>query len=244
MAPIEFEKQIKERLEERKIQPAANSWDNVKNRIDIPAKEKKSGVIRYAVAATVVGILFSFFWMVNQSGNQSLENQPLVDNPVEREEESKRTEETEPELALPPIQITEASVFEKEKEFEEQQIEEILTEDHELALEIQQTKPEGESLDFDTEQRIDQKIAEVIAQVKFLEDNKESVTDAEVDSLLRNAQEELVAESAVQNEQDIDATALLAGVEDELNETFRDQVFERLKNGFVKVRTAVADRNN
>ena len=104
--------------------------------------------------------------------------------------------------------------------------------------------PEGESLDVHTELRIDQKIAEVVAQVEFLEDNKEDVTDAEVDSLLRNAQEDLMAERAMQDEQGVDATALLAGVEDELNESFRDQVFERLKNGFVKVRTAVADRNN
>lgn len=243
MAPIEFEKQIKERLEERKIQPSGDAWGNVKNRIDIPAKEKKSGIFRYAVAATIVGILFSFFWMVNQSGDQSMENQPIVDNPVEREEESKRTEGAEPNPVVPAIQITETSVSEKENDFEEQQNEEILNEDHELALEIQQAIPQGEPMDFDTEQRIDQKIAEVVAQVKFLEDNKESVTEAEVDSLLKNAQEELVAESSVQNDQGINATALLAGVEDELNKTFRDQVFERLKNGFVKVRTAVADRN-
>ena len=77
-----------------------------------------------------------------------------------------------------------------------------------------------------------------------MEDGKESVTDAEVDSLLRHAQRELLADKAFNESNGVDAQELLAGVEDELNKSFRDQVFEKHKNGFVKVRTAVADRNN
>jgi len=38
--------------------------------------------------------------------------------------------------------------------------------------------------------------------------------------------------------------ALLTEVEGELDQSFRDQIFEKLKSGFLKVRTAVADRNN
>jgi len=33
-------------------------------------------------------------------------------------------------------------------------------------------------------------------------------------------------------------------VEGELDISFREQIFESLKTGFLKVRTAVADRNN
>jgi len=35
----------------------------------------------------------------------------------------------------------------------------------------------------------------------------------------------------------------LAEVEDELDESFRDQIFDALKTGYLKLRTAVADRN-
>ena len=35
----------------------------------------------------------------------------------------------------------------------------------------------------------------------------------------------------------------LTEVEDELDQSFRDQIFDSLKEGFLKVRTAVADRN-
>ena len=243
MAPIEFEKQIKERMEEREIKPSADAWDNIKNKIDIPPKQKKSGFVRYAVAASIIGILFTVVWMANQADDQSLEQFPIVDNQSENKEESIQEDVTIPVQESSPTKITKTDVAGNEV-FEEQQDVSITTEEQELALEIQQAKPEGEPLDLQTELRIDQKIAEVVAQVKILEDNKEAVTDAEVESLLKNAQEELMAERAEQNAQGVDATALLAGVEDELNKSFRDQVFERLKNGFVKVRTAVADRNN
>ncbi len=42
----------------------------------------------------------------------------------------------------------------------------------------------------------------------------------------------------------MDATALLNVVEFELETSFRDKVFEALGDGFEKVITSVADRNN
>ena len=46
------------------------------------------------------------------------------------------------------------------------------------------------------------------------------------------------------NPETVDAMALLAEAETEMDQTFREQLFIKLKNGFNKVRTAVADRNN
>jgi hypothetical protein len=46
------------------------------------------------------------------------------------------------------------------------------------------------------------------------------------------------------NTQKIDASALLMDVELELEQSFRDKVFEMLGEGFIKIRTAVSERNN
>jgi hypothetical protein len=70
------------------------------------------------------------------------------------------------------------------------------------------------------------------------------VTDAELDSLLRNAQEAIVREQLFNTDKTVNAIALLTEVEDELDQSFRTQIFQSLKTGFLKVRTAVADRNN
>ena len=70
------------------------------------------------------------------------------------------------------------------------------------------------------------------------------ITDAEIDSLLRAAQQELFTDKILNSEGKVDAMALLTEVEEELDDSFRDQIFEALKQGYLKVRTAVADRNN
>lgn len=95
------------------------------------------------------------------------------------------------------------------------------------------------------EQMINDKVAELVTQVDVLEQySTVTVTDAEVDSLLKWAQEEILRENLFKTNTTVDATVLLAAVEDELDQSFRDQIFNSLKAGFIKVRTAVAERNN
>ncbi|MEO0336704.1 MAG: hypothetical protein AAF202_09925, partial [Pseudomonadota bacterium] len=94
------------------------------------------------------------------------------------------------------------------------------------------------------EELIDKKLNEVLTEVALLEARNVEITDAEVDSLLYAAQRELLTNKIFQENESVDAAALLADVEDELDRTFRGHLFEKLKEGYFKVRTAVADRNN
>ena len=93
------------------------------------------------------------------------------------------------------------------------------------------------------EKIITDKVMEIVAQVDVLEQHSK-VTEAEVDSLLKRAQQEILQEKIFKTHTSVDALALLTAVEDELDQSFRDQIFNSLKAGFLKVRTAVADRNN
>ncbi len=102
---------------------------------------------------------------------------------------------------------------------------------------------EEESLWKAEEEIIDAKIADLVAQVEIMQQENYTVTDSEVDSMLRKAQREILMEKYLKESHTVDATALLLDVEDELEQSFRDQLFETLKSGFLKVRTAVADRN-
>jgi len=110
-------------------------------------------------------------------------------------------------------------------------------EDKNISNEIELPLKESDAL-------INSKILEVVAQVDMLEEQNESLTDVEVDSLLRKAQDEIMNDKLFRNDRSVDAMALLSEVENELDKSFRDQIFESLKSGFMKVRTAVADRNN
>ncbi len=90
---------------------------------------------------------------------------------------------------------------------------------------------------------IQDKIANVVAKIKDLQKNNIEVTDAEIDQLLMNAQRE-IATNKIMKSNAVSASALLQDVENELDENFKQRVFEALKKGFQKVRTAVVERDN
>ena len=63
--------------------------------------------------------------------------------------------------------------------------------------------------------------------------------------LLAKAQREIELQRILNNSNyKIDAAALLSDVESELERSFRDKVFDALGEGYQKIRTAVAERNN
>ncbi|WP_040281199.1 hypothetical protein [Psychroserpens damuponensis] len=89
------------------------------------------------------------------------------------------------------------------------------------------------------------KVDEVINQIKTLELKNGTVTDAEIENLLKQAERDILRDR-IYNEttRTVDADALLQDVEDDLEQSFRTRVFEGLKSGFESVKTAVAERNN
>lgn len=75
--------------------------------------------------------------------------------------------------------------------------------------------------------------------------NKE-ISEDEVDALLAQAASEISRGRKSQfysSNYEISANALLAEVEDEIYQSFKAKVFEVLKEGYLKAKTAVANRN-
>ena len=70
-----------------------------------------------------------------------------------------------------------------------------------------------------------------------------NVTDAEIEALLLLAEAELEEEPGQYASQTINPDDLLNEVEYELEQSFRDKVFEVIKDGFSKAKTAVANRD-
>jgi len=70
------------------------------------------------------------------------------------------------------------------------------------------------------------------------------ITDAEVDALLAEALTKIKGDrSAKSVSENIDANSLLLDVEMELEQSFREKVFDVLKEGYFKAKTAVVNRN-
>ncbi|WP_422859112.1 hypothetical protein ACOKFD_17645 [Flagellimonas sp. S174] len=240
-----FEKHIKEKLETRKINPSANAWEKISHELSTIQKPKRKRKYGYAIAAGFIGLLIAFgILLFNNEPNQN--TLPLVEEDSLPKEQLKK--EKSPEFKAQQTEVAK-SPEETLKESKYNTVSEK-TLINPVVIEIQETEqinrmPLKDSAVAISEDVINTKVNEVMNQVTLLEDMANAeITDAEVDSLLRAAQREILTDGLLNPEGKVDAMALLTEVEDELDESFRDQIFEALKQGYLKVRTAVADRNN
>ncbi|QCW99028.1 hypothetical protein FGM00_02430 [Aggregatimonas sangjinii] len=250
MAPNKFEKHIKKQLEEREIAPSSNAWERLSEQLDATAPpSKKSNVFWYGVAASFIGVLIVSVLYFGSGRPAAGTDIQIVDTYKEANEietittdarESKNEEVVvendrvaeQPSTVVKSLDINQVQAT-KNKTASVSEIEN--TQD----VVVKKTKAPK---DLKSE-IIEAKIIEIVAAADSLELGNTALTNAEVDSLLRNAQEELLRDKMFAQNGSVDAMALLAEVEDELDKTFRDQIFDSLKEGFFKVRTAVADRN-
>lgn len=251
MEPNKFEKHIKEQMQEREIQPTASAWERVSERLEAVPATKSNKFLWYAVAASFIGILIvsTLFF---QSEDKPLEgdvqivdtdkNESKQDGMISKEQiildEEQNFDDDNVSISSNEIVIPEKELNKGSSGLQNIDSDRIVLNDDEIK------KVAVYELLEDADNNIDLKIKEVLAQVALLEQNKASLTDVEVDSLLYEAQRQLLTEKIFKDNGSVDAMALLTEVEDELDQSFRDQIFDKLKSGFLKVRTAVADRNN
>jgi len=281
MAPIKFEENIREKLQERELTPSPDSWKKLQAQLEEVNPKKKRPFIWYAVAASLVSILVVGGFLLNNSstvpqefveveviepdtpvrGDIVKDAEIALEEVVEKKEAevvNKQVKKTSVETPRKSITLKSETLAQKETEqsiktiVEEvnqgvlTQKEQINTETAAVTNEIR-VKKEVEVMKEDIKKStfIDLKVKEVVAQVQNMQTQNNSVTAAEIDALLIKAQRELENQRLLESStKKIDATALLQSVESEMERGFRDRVFDMLGDGFNKVRTAVAERNN
>ncbi|MDC8003184.1 hypothetical protein POV27_03930 [Aureisphaera galaxeae] len=287
MAPIKFEENIREKLQERELQPSEGAWGKLESRLGTTTQEKKkSGYFWMAVAASFVGVLLIGSWLF--FGNDAKENQVANEDPIEKTiEANKSPEERNQEIITPnnndeqqlsvseeveevpvnkettlPIRTQEKKIVEEsgntterialqeqkvlESKNDERGKEELEMQDAIIPQDITNEETTAVTQVEQLEETfIQQKVDEVIQQVKEIQEKNSTVSAVEIDALLAKAQRDIATNRILNStHQKVDAQALLMDVEIELERSFRDRVFEALGDGFNKVRTAVAERNN
>ncbi len=237
MAKDSVEKKIREVLHERTMPPSENAWSKIEDQLGSPSELNKKGYWAYGIAAGFIGILFVSIFFLSQPNAEITPTEEVV-NTTDNNTDVPNTLEIQESL-VEQTEITAEIVHKDPLQEKIQGANEV------LAQHIEQPKLLEEKMveDFVSLEKVDTKIAEVMTQVTILEQTQGVVSNATVDSLLRMAQKELLGERLLAESQTVDALALLSDVEDELNQSFRDQLFEKLKDGYVKVRSAIAYRN-
>lgn len=260
MAPIKQEEQIKDKLEKRSLQPSPESWATLANRLDVEQKIKNNSMFWwFGIAASIIGIVFVSAIYFN---NNSVENNTTIivetnDN-VTRQNENQQIKVSikDEEVAVEDVNpikndSNESKPTSTTKTIVSEENQTLNTLFHHEVVVQNENAPSQLPLDKVTDIKTstfsfeEQKIQDVVAQINNLKSTGNAVTDAEIDSLLKKAQKEILS-NRLYNEKTrtVDANALLQDVEEDLQQSFRSKVFEALQSGYESVRTAVAERNN
>lgn len=260
MAPIKFEENLRDKLEERSLQPSANSWSKLSDRLD---KEEKSGRKPWfgwlSIAAGLIIFLAIAIQVFGSKSAEEAEPQLVEEDVKEQKIDEKQPQFEEPNTIDLALEEETIEVNEKKSQSVDEPIirnyksvvKKSTKSDSQLAntgtkdntkLEKDQNRSDSNEV-LKTENQINtEAVAEALDAIKT---EKTIVTDKEVDSLLKVASKELFRNQLKkETSKTVDAKSLLEDVEEEMGQSFRSKVFEALKGSYETVKTAVAERNN
>lgn len=268
MAPIKLEDNIREKLEEREIQPSDEAWKKLNVELEESSSRKNNKIIWYAVAASVVGILLLASVFFNKTTDSSVETTEIVDVQSSEEEIKQEKDLFSPEMInSEEVAVQDIESEEPPKSIQKKETKRVFkTPPHQkndnpvLAINtkipseaIAKVSPsDNKKIDHTTQEDviknaeevfIDKRVDEVIAQVELLQSENTEVTKADIDALLANAKHQ-IEKHRVRSTKKVDPAALLGDVEWDLDRSFRDKVYNALNDGYDIIRTAVVERNN
>ena len=232
-----LEKHIKNKLEERTLRPSNEAWSKIAGQLDNKATNRKNyGWLSAAVIALLISLLGVFMF-----NNQEEPQTPIVLVP----ENSKLSNTKEGMLINDEVEITtnSAQVNSMEESIVNTSTNTPLTTDIETSLASNETpKQPFEVADsfmnksensFKDDALVNQKLNQVLLVVNQLENSNTEVSDAELDSLLLQAQREIFKERLNDSNRSVDAMALLNEVELELYDEATNPLFKQLKKAFL-----------
>lgn len=244
MALKNFEDQIKDKLDKRELPPSDAAWIKLSAELETGSVTGKRTVYIVAAASVLIGLITFSMVFFNHVGQLDGIEVRVVESP-------------KPDIGTK--EIPEKTIFQelpKENEYkvvEQQKIKKEIRDNKDLhetdvkPVSLDEPQIELSSLkvlSLNQQEIINSKIEEVFSQVALMEKENSNVTDEEVDSLLNRARQELFREKIFKDNYSVDGMALLADVESELDKSFREQIFNLLKDGYFKVKTTVAARKN
>ncbi|PBJ11823.1 hypothetical protein [Flavobacterium sp. ACN6] len=240
MEPNNFEKDFREKLNERKIEPSDKAWDRLDAMLSVAEEKKPAVPLRSLkdskkkwlyIAASFIGFLLVGTLFFNQTKNTVEVPTTVV---VEKEAEK--------ELVAEPI-LNSVDSIETKNAIAAKNSEETLN------------KPEkpNHQISNKTIKKESNQIAESSIIIKKNQENQsntnqiitaENPKKENVDQLLQTAEHKVMAESSVKKAKiKINASDLLNQVDGELELSFREKMITKVNKNFQEVKVALSNRN-
>lgn len=236
MEPNNFEKDFREKLNERKIEPSDKAWDRLDAMLSLaenkkPEKKKKSKWLY--IAASIVGFLLVGTFFFNQK--KSISEPSKID--VVIKEDVKKDSIERPTLNTMDSEKTTVAISEKE-----------IVEKSEKVKSSDNVQKQNKSIKNNQKQIAESSIIIKNNQEKQSINKQTSVAEnpkkESVDQLLEAAEKSVVAENSTkQKKVKINADDLLNQVDGELEQSFREKVITKVNKNYQTVKVALANRN-
>ncbi len=246
MGQHDIDTEFGQKLRDREITPKPGSWEKLNSRLENDTKKSDSYKWVIGIAASLVAGLLILGQVYRTN---SIEQTPsVVETPVEFKMEDKKTNsEQNSQLVVEELQkpVLEEKVQNKNalKNTPVAQKETITQKEFEVVTTLEETVI-AEIKREEPEEILPAGLEEAIAGVSSNLAENGDLTEAEVDALLMMAAARISREKPVYTEgETVDANSLLSEVEMEMDQSFREKVFDIMKEGYLKARTAVANRN-
>lgn len=246
MAPVNFDENIKKKLEERSIKPSDDAWNKLASKLDEHGKKSNIRIFWWVgIAATLVGVFLGMNLLLNTNNpipstvvespkeeesiplqidiNSQIANEESVEEPIENEGDLKESIQT----------------VKKDKLFNNRKT-------NQQRYASNHSKNKGNEIENSSDSNNTKVVSAKNAMTSQAEAEVEEnilIADAEVESLMKKAQQDLALKSQVKEQITVDAGSLLESVESDLETSFRDRVFETIKSGYLTAKSAVAHRN-
>lgn len=258
MAPIKFEDNLKEKLEQRRFQPSINAWETLEKRLEANNNKKNNkGFWGLGIAASFVGILIIASIFFNNKKDNIIEQNVVDVEDVQKPKSKNETilqNETLEQVALEELKDEKETLKTKMKgpentpvlktQLQQKQRELISGANKDVVAQVETESPNNIKAEAVLSYE-DIKLQEVVAQVQELKKANNTVSDAEINALLDQAQKDIALHKLYnESTKKVDANALLQDVEADLEQSFRDRAFKAIKSGYNYVKTTVAERNN
>lgn len=252
MKQVKWEDNVKDALEKRVIKPSETSWSTLSERLDASEKQQTKSMFWWiGVAASVTAVLFITTMFFN-GNTPEVQNPILVDTQEHLDEQTFELDQLQQEQQLveqKEVRDPTDPIEEREEPKQPMNSQDLITSPTQQKTQIvknNQVTPVSSIIPESTMETLEnRKVTEIVAHIEDLKSKGQPVTDADIEVLLTKAQRDINYQSAIgEANYTVDANALLRDVEIDLQESFRNKIFEALKNSYETIRTAVAERQN
>ncbi len=227
-----LEQNFRDQLNQREIQPSEKAWDRLDAMLSVAEKKKPKRTWLY-IAASFLGFLLVGTIYLNQSKTEQIDSKNAIVLENKKENKPQEIKET-------PFAVKEEVIASNENH---------QSESHQAQKSsIKKEQVKNQILETTTKQEVaieDVKAEEVAQKIMELSKSERGVTDQEINDLLSKAKKDIAAQRLFnKTTKKVDATALLLDAERGLDNSFKQKVFDLLKEGYKETKTFVAERNN